>query len=69
MLVEVCDIIQGKVAGVEWVEGKGAGCEVDVDWAGCVGAGAVLIGWGSGTAGCVLGGPEEGKKEKLVGGL
>ena len=33
------------------------------------GAGAVLIGWGSGTAGCVLGGPEEGKKEKLVGGL
>ena len=43
--------------------------EDDVDWAGGVGAGAVLIGWGSGTAGCVLGGPEEGKKEKLVGGL
>ena len=32
-------------------------------------AGAVLIGWGGGTRGCILGGPEEGKKEKLVGGL
>ena len=43
-----------------------AGCE---NLAGGAGAGAVLIGWRSGTAGCVLGGPEEGKKEKLVGGL
>ena len=33
------------------------------------GAGAVLIGWGGGTGGCVLGGLEEGKKEKLDGGL
>ena len=51
------------------LKARGAGCENDVGWAGGAGAGAVLIGWGSGTAGCVLGGPEEGKKEKLVGGL
>ena len=37
--------------------------------AGGAGADAVLIDWGGGTGGCVLGGPEEGKKEKLVGGL
>ena len=36
-------------------------------WAG--GAGAVLIGWGGSSGGCVLDGPEEGKKEKLVSGL
>ena len=54
---------------MKWVEGEWAGCEDDVGWAGGTGAGAVLIGWGSGTAGCVLGGPEEGEKEKLVGGL
>ena len=53
------------------LKASGAGCEDDVGWAGGTGAGAgaVLIGGGSGTAGCVLGGPEEGKKEKLVGGL
>ena len=38
-------------------------------WAGGAGAGAILIGWGGSTGGCVLDGPEEGKKEKLVGGL
>ena len=51
------------------MKASGAGCEDDVDWAGGAGAGAVLIGWGSGAVGCVLGGPEEGKREKLVGGL
>ena len=51
------------------LKASGAGCEDDVGWAGGVGTGAVLIGWGSGIAGCVLGAPEEGKKEKLVGGL
>ena len=51
------------------LKASGVGCEDNVDWAGGAGAGAVLIGWGSSTAGCVLGGPEEGKKEKLVGGL
>ena len=51
------------------MKASGAGCEGNVGWAGGAGAGAVLIGWGSGAAGCVLGGPEEGKKEKLVGGL
>ena len=50
------------------LKASGAGCEDDVGWAGGAGAGVVLIGWG-GTVGCVLGGPEEGKKEKLVGGL
>ena len=50
------------------LKASGAGCEDDVGWAGGAGAGAVLIGRGSGTAGCILGGPE-GKKEKLVGGL
>ena len=48
------------------LKASGAG---DVGWAGGAGADAVLIGWGSGIAGCVLGAPEEGKKEKLVGGL
>ena len=48
---------------------SGAGCEDNMGWAGGAGAGVVLIGWGSGTVGCVLGGPEEGKKEKLVGEL
>ena len=51
------------------LKASGAGCEGSKDWAGGAGAGAILIGWGGGTAGCVLGGPEEGKKEKLVGGL
>ena len=40
-----------------------------MDWAGGASAGAVLIGWEGGIAGCVLGGPEEGEKEKLVDGL
>ena len=48
---------------------SGAGWADDVDWVGGAGAGAVLIGWGSSTVGCVLGGLEEGKREKLVGGL
>ena len=51
------------------LKASGAGCEGGKDWAESVGAGAVLIGWGSSTAGCVLGGSEEGKREKLVGGL
>ena len=51
------------------LKASGAGYEDDVGWAGGAGAGAVLIGRGSGTAGCILGGPEEGKKEKLVSGL
>ena len=34
-----------------------------MDWA--AGAGAVLIGWGGSTRGCVLDGPEEGKKGKI----
>ena len=51
------------------MKASGAGCEDDMDWAGGAGVGAVLIGWGSGTVGCVLGGSEEGKKEKLVSGL
>ena len=49
------------------LKASGAGC--GADWAGGVGAGAVLIGWGRGTGGCVLDDPEEGKKEKLVGRL
>ena len=49
------------------MKASGAGCEGDVDWA--AGAGAVLIGWGGSTGGCVLDGPEEGKKEKLDSGL
>ena len=49
------------------LKASGAGCKGGADWAG--GAGAVLIGWGSGAEGCVLDGPEEGKREKLVGGL
>ena len=44
-----------KATGAGWVRGAGAG--------------AILIGWGGGTVSCVLGGPEEGEKEKLVGGL
>ena len=50
-------------------------CEGGADWVGGVGAGAVLIGWGGSTTsgiwagGCILGGPEEGKKEKLDSGL
>ena len=38
-------------------------------WAGGAGAGAVFVGCGGGAVGCVLGGPEEGKSEKLDGGL
>ena len=57
------------------LKASGAGCEGGADWAGGVGAGVVLIGWGGGTTGwiwtggCILGSPEEGKKEKLDGGL
>ena len=45
------------------VSGAGTG------WAGGAGAGAVLIGWGGSTGGCVLDGLGEGKREKLDGGL
>ena len=46
------------------MKASGAGCEGGEDWAG--GAGAVLRGWGGGTGGCMLDGPEEGKKEKIT---
>ena len=51
------------------LKASGAGCEGGADWAGGAGVGAVFIGWGGSTVGCVLGGLEEGKREKLVGGL
>ena len=51
------------------LKASGAGCEGGADWVGGAGAGAVLIGWGGSTGGCILGGPEEGKKEILVSGL
>ena len=33
------------------LKASGVDCEGGADWAGGVGAGAVLIGWGGGTAG------------------
>ena len=47
-------------------------CGIDCEgagWAGGAGAGAVLIGWGGGTGGYMLGGLEESEKEKLDSGL
>ena len=57
------------------MKASGADCEGGADWVGGVDAGIVLIGWGGSTAsgtwtgGWVLGGPEEGKKKILDGGL
>ena len=57
------------------LKASGADCEGDADWTGDAGVGVVLIGWGGSTTGeiwaggCILGGPEEGKKENFNSGL